>query len=144
MNPALARRCENGASEACIDVERFEAADIGVGEFDHEAHVQVAWRYLQDTGLAEAIARYCTALERLTRKLGAQATYHETITWFFMITVADRIARDGNPDWPAFKAANPDLITDARSLLARHYSNAHLNSELARRQFVLPDLAPVT
>lgn len=38
-----------------------------------------------------------------------------------------------------YLAANPQLITDVRSLLARHYSPELLSSREARMGFVAPD-----
>ncbi len=122
-----------------VSVERFERGDIEATEFDHEAHVYVAWNYLRRLQLPEAIARYSAGLKALTRRLGVEQKYHETITWFFMIEVAERIARGADEDWPTFRAGNADLFDDAGGLIARHYSSERLSSPLARHQFVLPD-----
>ncbi len=121
---------------------QFKAATVDPDEFDHEAHVLVAWRYLQDDELLPAIRKYSDALKTLTRKLGVAGKYHETITWFYMIAVGERIAALTSTDWLTFKAANEDLFTRKPSLIQKFYSNAHLMSENARRGFVLPDLAP--
>ena len=47
----------------------------------------------------------------------------------------------GRPDadWGAFAAANPDLFVYPSPLLGRLYRPETLESELARRVFVLPD-----
>ena len=122
-----------------VSVDRFERGDIEAAEFTHEAHVYVAWQYLGRLALPEAIARYSAGLKALTRRLGVEQKYHETITWFFMIEVAERIARGKDQDWPAFRSGNADLFDDAGGLIARHYSSERLSSPLARHQFVLPD-----
>ncbi len=138
----LATQSQAGPDER---VERifaeFRTATVDPAEFDHEAHVLVAWRYLQDDELLPAIAKYSAALKTLTRKLGVESKYHETITWFYMIAVGERISESGNTDWSSFKAANEDLFARDPSLIRQFYSNAHLMSEQARRVFVLPDLA---
>lgn len=120
----------------------FKDANVDPAEFDHEAHVLVAWRYLQDDDLLPAIEKYSNALKTLTRKLGVEGKYHETITWFYMIAVAERLASTNDTDWPGFKAANEDLFACKPSLIQRYYSSDHLMSENARRVFVLPDLTP--
>jgi hypothetical protein len=120
----------------------FKAATVDPEEFDHEAHVLVAWRYLQDDDLPAAIEKYSGALKTLTRKLGVEGKYHETITWFFMIAVAERLANSTKGDWVDFKSVNKDLFAGKPSLIQQFYSDAHLMSENARRVFVLPDITP--
>lgn len=121
------------------DIQEFEAGAIDPATFDHEAHVHVAWSYLQEYGLAEAIARFTSALRSLTNRLEIPMKYHETISWFFMIEIADRGAAGCR--WDAFRSANADLIENGGKLLRQHYSAACLASPKARRQFVLPDRA---
>jgi len=140
---SLARQSELYPNERVERVfAEFKAATVDPGEFDHEAHVLVAWRYLQDDDLLPAIQKYSDALKTLTRKLGVESRYHETITWFYMIAVGERLAETAATDWPSFKAANEDLFARKPSLIQQFYSSAHLMSDNARRVFVLPDLAP--
>ncbi len=132
---ACARRGEGPSIRA------FEEGDIDPAEFDHEAHVYVAWSYLQGYGLLDSIIRFSGALRRLTTKLGVESKYHETITWFFMMVIAERRTGDARDDWRIFKAENADLFNDAGGLLGRYYSKARLDSEAARSRFLLPDPA---
>jgi hypothetical protein len=121
-------------------VAAFENATIDPDDFDHEAHLLVGWRYLQDLSLLDSINRFTGALKRLTRKLGVPAKYHETITWFYLIKIAERCRGQAATDWPAFKAANPDLLQRNPALIRQYYSGSLLSSETARRLFVFPDL----
>jgi hypothetical protein len=123
-----------------VTLADFEAARVSAEDFTHEAHVYMAWLYLRDVTLPEALQKYASSLRRLTKKLGAEQKYHETITWFFVITVAERMAAGDCSNWPDFKNANPDLMTNAATLLERRYSADRLQSPVARRQFVLPDI----
>ena len=134
----------SGASVADGQIEQivaaFEDASIDAAEFDHEAHLLVGWRFLQEQSLVDAIRRFTTALKRLTQKLGVPGKYHETITCFYLIKIAERCAGQAASDWPTFKDANPDLFTRNPSLIRQYYSKSLLASEDARRAFVLPDL----
>ena len=123
-------------------LEQFEAAAIDPGNFDHEAHVYVGWRYLQRADLLDAIGRYRAGLRRLVRRVGAEDKYHETITWFYMVSIAERLDSAPAGDWDAFKRANPELFERRPGWLERHYSPGRLASPQARRRFVLPDRAP--
>ncbi len=123
-------------------VQAFENATLEAEGFNHEAHILVGWWYLQEHDLLRSIARFADALRRLTRKLGVPSKYHETITWFYLIKIAERCNGAARADWPAFKAANPDLFEWNPSLVQQYYSESLLSSEVARRMFVFPDRAP--
>jgi hypothetical protein len=123
-------------------VRAFENATIEPGDFNHEAHIQVGWRYLQDYDQQDAISRFIGAIRRLTHKLGVPGKYHETITWFYLLKIAERCRDERAGDWQTFKAANPDLFERNPSLIQKYYSDALLSSEIARRSFVLPDRKP--
>lgn len=130
------------AAEARIEhiIEAFENATLEPGGFDHEAHILVAWHYLQQRSLLDAITRFTRAIKRLTRKLGVSAKYHETITWFYLIKIAERLKASPGAEWTAFKSANPDLFAWNPSLIEKYYSKDLLSSDTARHMFVFPDL----
>lgn len=121
------------------DITDFEAGAIDARLFDHRAHLHVGWCYLRQYPLAEAIARFTAALRALTLSLGAEGKYHETVSWFFMIVIGERLADAPAGDWKGFRNANPDLFGNAGDLLRRHYSPECLASGRARERFVLPD-----
>lgn len=137
MNPA--RRLQTGFHGPSID--SFEAGNFSAADFTHSAHVFVAWSYLKHHDLPETLRRFTAALQRFTRSIGQPGKYHETITWFFIILVAARRRGPAADDWFAFVRDNPDLLQQGGKLLRHYYSQAILDSELAIRQFVLPDFA---
>ena len=125
-------------------IEEFEALDVDPATFDHQAHIYVAWRYLQQHDLLESIARYRSVLRRLTANLGVPGKYHETITWFYMIGVSERATGDAASDWETFRNDNADLFAKGPTIIQRFYSEDRLMSEKARQTCVLPDLSPDT
>jgi len=122
-------------------IEAFEKLDVEPQAFGHEAHVYVAWCYLQRFDLLTSIDRFRSALLALTAKMGAPDKYHETITWFYLIAVAERAEGTASTDWAVFKQSNADLFERAPGIIQRYYSDERLFSALARRTFLLPDLA---
>jgi len=120
-----------------ITIERFEAGDIDPDQFDHEAHVYVGWLYVCAYELTDAIAKFDTGLKRLVSKFGAEGKYHATLTWFFLLLIADRVEAD--EPWQVFRHRNADLVTGAKQVLSCYYSEAYLFSKRARERFVLPD-----
>ena len=118
-----------------LSIEAIERGDIDVATFDHEAHVYAAWRFVSEMPLPEAIERFSSALKRLTRDLGVPEKYHGTVTWFYMLLIAERHRSDQS--WGEFQRANGDLFE--RDLLARYYTPERLGSDEARTGFLLPD-----
>jgi len=119
-----------------ISIQQFESGQVDAEQFDHEAHVYVGWLFVRTFELGEAIARYDTALKRLTRKLGVPDKYHATITWLFLMLINERASDD---DWLSFVSRNQDLLADSKSTLQKYYSEELLFSDRARKHFVLPD-----
>lgn len=121
-------------------VELFEAGTIDVEAFDHDAHIYVAWLYLERHALPEAIQNFAAALKRLTTQLGIPGKYHETITWFFMFLIEERRKESSARDWYSFRHENDDLfVRGDDSILNRYYKRSTLGSDRARRSFLLPD-----
>ena len=123
-------------------IEQFEALEVLPEAFDHEAHVYVAWSYVKQFDLLASIDRYRSVLRRLTAKLGVPDKYHETITWFYLLAVAERASGAAAESWNEFKERNPDLFRRNPALISHYYSEVRLMSDKARRSFVLPDLGP--
>ncbi len=126
-----------GSGCVALTIEAFEEARIEPGQFDHEAHVYVAWLYIGRYPGPESIVRFDAALRRLTHRLGIPGKYHATITWLFLLLIRERF-RDGET-WPEFRARNEEIFGDAARTLARYYTPERLNSDEARERFVLPD-----
>lgn len=109
-------------------------------QFHHRQHVRVAWLFVRQHGMPEALAEFSAAIKRFADAKGATGLYHETITWAFLLLIAERQARNPAETWQAFEATNPDLLSWKPSILNRYYSKELLASDLAKRTFLMPDL----
>ena len=121
-------------------VRSFEAGQAPPGGFHHREHVRVAWWYLRQHGLPDALARFCAGLRRFAAANGKPGLYHETITTAYVLLINERL--DGTArglTWDAFAGRNPDLLLWKPSILDRYYHPDTLKSDRARRTFVLPD-----
>src|SRR5690349_16413411 len=72
-------------------VTRFESLDVSPAEFNHAAHVRLAWIYLRDHPLPEAMMRFRDSLKRFAAHHGKSDLYHETITFAFIFLIHERI-----------------------------------------------------
>jgi len=129
----------NAISVPHLTIESMEDATIDADAFDHEAHIYIAWLYLESYPLTEAIDRFTKALQRLTRKLGVPGKYHETISWFYMLLIEDRRSASSPDNWFAFRRSNNDLFCRDDNILERYYSKELISSNRARKSFLLPD-----
>jgi len=121
-------------------LERFVDTTLPAAEFHHQQHVQVAWLFVRRHGMPAALSEFSAAIKRFADAKGATGLYHETITWAFLLLIADRQARHPVDSWDEFAGANADLLTWKPSVLNRYYSKELLASDLARRTFLMPDL----
>ncbi|MFC4348561.1 hypothetical protein ACFO5Q_11975 [Kordiimonas lipolytica] len=123
-------------------LKAFEDASLDPKLFDHKAHIRMGWIYVMRYPLAEAIEKFGRALRAYTRALEAEAKYHETITWFYMLLIAERQAAHPAATFAAFLGKNRDLVAKP-SILTRYYRAETLASDRARYHYVLPDGAMV-
>jgi hypothetical protein len=116
-------------------VTAFESCTLPPHEFPHRAHVRLAWLYLREQPLLDALNRFVANLKRYATSLGAATKYHETITWAYMFLIHERMQQTSASTFEDFAAANEDLFN---GILNRYYRKETLASDLARRSFVLP------
>ncbi len=118
-------------------IERFE--NITLESFHHADHVRLVWLYLRRYTLAEVLARFPEALKRFATAHGKPDLYHETITWAYIFLIHERALRGGETLWEEFARNNPDLLKWKDGILKSYYLDGTLQSETAKRVFVLPD-----
>lgn len=119
-------------------VEDLEAGTLDNSTFTHADHVYVVWSLIRTHGVLEAIRRFETSLQRITREAGRPEKYNATITYALAFITAERIADNPSLDWDEFSEANPDLLIWPNEQLSRLYPNGALHTDQARRVFVLP------
>lgn len=121
----------------------FEEGRVTPTQFDHRAHVQLAYIYLAEGDVATAALAMRKALLAFLARHGIDASkYHETMTRSWILAVRhfmERTPAAASAD--AFIAANPVLL-DSKIMLT-HYSAALLFSPEARARFVEPDLQAI-
>lgn len=120
----------------------FESLALPPETFRHADHLHAAWCCLRASpDFAAGAARFIALFRRFVDHAGASAKYHETITWFYLALIAERMAAAPGAAWEDFRAANPDLFDHTLPRLRASYRPGTLQSHLARRVFILPDAA---
>lgn len=121
----------------------FEAGRLMPEQFDHRAHVRLAYVYLVEHDVEGAVARMRAALQAfLQHHRIPAAKYHETLTRAWTLAVRHFMARSpGASSADAFIAANPELLDS--TIMLTHYSASVLFSTEARSAFLEPDASPI-
>jgi hypothetical protein len=123
-------------------IRQFEDGATPADTFHHADHVRLAFEYLRRSPALEALEKFSAALKRFAADQGKATRYHETITWAYLLLIRERMARAGGTQtWEEFAVRNPDLLIWKGGVLASLYRQETLDSDLARRTFVLPDRA---
>lgn len=123
-------------TEDRIALDDFEAGRVEPARFPHREHVRISYELLERHPFPEALLHLARGLRTLAAKAGKPKVYHETITAAFLALIAERRLRGAYRDAEDFVARNPDLLR--KELLTELYEPARLNSDNARRTFLLP------
>ena len=127
-------------------VESFENATVSRDDWKHAEHLVVALYYVSRYDLETATEKMRNGIFKLLTEgfgvdLSKDMPYHETLTIFWMRTVANFNAATNG-------AAFSDKIRDVverfdKDYPLRFYSREYLFSDAARAAFVEPDLEPI-
>lgn len=119
---------------------QFESCKFPLAEFNHRAHLRLAYVYLaeQDTETAGQMMR--DALKNFLEHLGIDLSkYHETMTRAWILAVRHFMqSTPSSASADSFIKQNPEMLD--QTIMMTHYSAELLFSEEARANFVEPDL----
>jgi hypothetical protein len=120
----------------------FEAYAVTPSQFNHEAHVRLAYVYLAEYDVESAVQRMREALLNFLEHNGIpRSKFHETITRAWVLAVRHFMNRSASTSSADFIAKNQEVL-DSKIMLT-HYSASVLFSSDARASFVEPDLDPI-
>lgn len=124
--------------------DRVEKLTFPVEEFDHKAHLRLAYIYLAGNSIHESVKLMRVALYGLLKHAGMEPKekYHETLTqaWIFAVFHFMRCS-DGSSSSEHFLNDN-DVLLNPKIMLT-HYSEEVLLSNSARIKFVEPNLEQI-
>ncbi|MGZ8993499.1 MAG: tetratricopeptide repeat protein [Burkholderiaceae bacterium] len=120
----------------------FEGCTVAPAQFNHEAHVRLAYVYLAEGNVDSAVEMMRDALLNfLDHNRIPRAKFHETLTRAWVLAVRHFMDKSTSKSAGDFIAKNPELL-DSKIMLT-HYSASVLFSQDARSSFVEPDLDPI-
>src|SRR4029450_13722125 len=87
-------------------LQGFFDATLPADQFHHRQHLQAAWLFVRKHGMPGALGEFTAAIKRFADAKGATGLYHETITWAFLLLIAERQARVPAGSWEEFERGN--------------------------------------
>jgi hypothetical protein len=116
----------------------------------HTAHLRVGLWHVRRFGADRAIDLLRERIRRYNEAVGTPNTdtsgYHETLTVFYVKVIDAFVAADASRGDEPADTLEPRLLAavSERELPLRYYSRECLFSTAARRQWVAPDLQPLS
>jgi hypothetical protein len=135
------------SSPAELDIEEltacFETGTLPDGDFTHRDHVRTAWELLRRYPLGLALHRMVDGVQALAEQRGLPDLYHETITTFYLLAIADaRAHAPAEQTFTEFEEQHSSILGKSRQFLLGFYSAESLDSVAARTSFLLPERLP--
>lgn len=135
----MARDSYRDEAEIREVVRKFESCEYELAEFTHLRHVTVACWYLCTNSQAQALERMRQSLQRFISHHGKQG-YHETITRFWMELLGSYLGKLGQGATILMKINRALECYGSKDVLFSYYTCECVMSEVARREWVDPDL----
>lgn len=123
-------------------IRLFREGLFPVEDFNHKAHLRLAWAYLQRVDARTAEREVCGQIRQFTKLHGAADKYHHTLTIAAVRMVGGFMKKQQGEGFEALLVQFPKLLHGFRELLGLHYSEELLWSPAARSDFQEPDLKP--
>jgi hypothetical protein len=121
---------------------RFKNCQLDPAIFNHEAHLRLAWIHIRKYGMDTAIGNICDQLYAFVDFLGAREKYNKTLTIAAIRAVNHFMERSDADNFYDFIRQFPRLKNNFKELMAFHYQRDIYNSEMARKEYLEPDLLP--
>ena len=122
-------------------ITQFEEGTTPAGAFHHADHIRLAFEYLARFPTSECLQRFSAALKSFATTHGKPQLYHETITWAYLLLIRERTARVRPPPGlgGVCREQSGSACLEGWGVCNRFIVPETLDSDLARRVFVLPD-----
>ena len=132
--------------DALKTVEQFDAATLPSWAWTHEAHLICGLSVLSRFGIENAATEMRQRIIKYNEAVGKinsdTSGYHETVTFFWLKAVWERLSVDGKINFD--QATLDELLSNIdlanRNLFLQAYSKELILSVEARRNYVEPDL----
>jgi len=121
-------------------IGQFANGSLNPEIFNHEAHLRLAWLYIEEFGLKQAEKDIQNQLQNFVEIVGAKDKYHKTLTIVAIRIVNHFMRKSKSYNFTNFINEFPQLKSEFKELVNTHYSFNIFSSDKARKEFLKPDL----
>ncbi|MBQ4820715.1 hypothetical protein [Aquimarina sp. MMG016] len=121
-------------------IEQFKNGSLNPQIFNHEAHLRLAWLYIDKFGIKQAEKHIQKQLQNFVEIVGGKDKYHKTLTIVAIRIVNHFIRKSESDNFNDFIDEFPQLKSEFKELVNTHYSFNIFSSDKARTEFLKPDL----
>lgn len=126
-----------------IELEKqFQSCSLDPAIFTHEAHLRLAWLYINKYGADKAIDNICCQLQNFVDSLGLKNKYNETVTIAAVKAIYHFMLKSKTDNFRDFITENSRLKYSFKELMAFHYQTDIFNSPTAKEMYLMPELLP--
>jgi len=125
-------------------IKAFETGEFPPNQFNHKAHIKLAWIYLDLFDEETTISKTCEAIKNFDRLHGDGTKFHTTLTVAAVKVVHHFRQKSSTTTFDGFVTEYPRLITSFKELLFQHYGESVLTDLKAKTSYLEPDLLPFT
>lgn len=121
-------------------IQQFVIGTLNPNIFNHEAHLRLAWLYIDEFGLKQAEQDIQNQLQNFVAIVGAKDKYHKTLTIVAARIVHYFMQKFKSDNFTDFINEFPQLLYEFKTLVNRHYSFNIFDSQEAKIKFLNPDV----
>ena len=125
-------------------IEAFETGEFPPEQFNHKAHIKLAWIYLDLFDEQTAISKTCEAIKNFDQLHGDGTKFHTTLTVAAVKVVHHFKQKSKTTTFDELVVEYPKLVTAFKDLLFQHYGESILTDLKAKTSYLEPDLLPFT
>ncbi|XDD52124.1 hypothetical protein AB3N59_19365 [Leptospira sp. WS92.C1] len=108
----------------------------------HEAHLRLAWIHIKKYGIETAMRDICEQLKMFVEFHGLAEKYNQTLTIAATKVVYHFVNKSAADNFYEFIREYPQLKYNFKKLINSHYSIDIDHSEIAKKEYLEPDLLP--
>lgn len=122
--------------------KKFIRCELNPSSFTHEAHIRLAWINIRKYGIVQAEINIQNGLKKYVEFVGATDKYNKTLTIAAIKIVYHFVLKSNSEHFNDFIIEFPQLKSNFKDLLSRHYDFDIYNSNKAKMEYLKPDLIP--
>ncbi len=122
--------------------QQFERCTFKPKLFTHEAHLRLAYIHITKYGREAAENNMCKQIKEYAEYFGATDKFNKTVTIASVKTMHHFMRKSGSSGFRQLMEQYPQIISDFKGLLGKHYSYNVFGDKEAKKEFKEPDLLP--